>query len=208
MNTYADSYENFQEFLRQARERSAQWAKELLSRDPSTWVILDTETTGLGPGDEVVQIAIIDGAGNVLINNVLVKPTVSISEGARGVHGITEEMIASAPRFLEVLPAIRDAVHGKVVVIYNASFDISLLTQSARASGERLAFQAAQYDDAMLYYAEWFGQWNDYHGSFRWQRLVGGEHSALGDCRAVLQLIRKMAGAEDGSQALASREMQ
>jgi DNA polymerase-3 subunit epsilon len=45
----------------------------------------------------------------------------------------------------------------------------------------------------MLKHAEWVGEWNDYHGSFRWQKLVGGDHSALGDCLATLETIRKMA---------------
>jgi DNA polymerase-3 subunit epsilon len=45
----------------------------------------------------------------------------------------------------------------------------------------------------MLQYAEWFGEWNSYHQSFRWQKLQGGDHSALGDCFATLELIKRMA---------------
>lgn len=32
------------------------------------------------------------------------------------------------------------------------------------------------------------------HGNNRWQKLPGGDHSALGDARATLAVIRKMAG--------------
>jgi DNA polymerase-3 subunit epsilon len=42
-------------------------------------------------------------------------------------------------------------------------------------------------------HAEWVGEWNDYRGSFRWQKLQGGDHSALGDCVATLETIKKMA---------------
>lgn len=45
------------------------------------FVILDTETTGLGFDDEIVEISIIDCAGYVLLNT-LVKPSKSIPEAA------------------------------------------------------------------------------------------------------------------------------
>ena len=43
--------------------------------------------------------------------------------------------------------------------------------------------------DALLY----AGQWDDYYQNYRWQRLPEGDHSALGDCRATLEVIRRMA---------------
>lgn len=52
----------------------------------------------------------------------------------------------------------------------------------------------AGYDCAMLRYAEWVGEWNNYHNSFCWQKLEGGDHSALGDCATTLAVLEKMAG--------------
>jgi DNA polymerase-3 subunit epsilon len=46
----------------------------------------------------------------------------------------------------------------------------------------------------MIKHAEWVGEWDDYHRSFRWQKLQGGDHSALGDCLATLEIIKKIAG--------------
>jgi DNA polymerase III subunit epsilon len=46
---------------------------------------------------------------------------------------------------------------------------------------------------AMKAYAMWVGEWSDRRGSYKWQRLTGGNHRALGDCLATLQLIQKMA---------------
>jgi DNA polymerase-3 subunit epsilon len=69
-----------------------------------------------------------------------------------------------------------------------------MFEQSARALEWPLAWPFESIHCAMQRYAEWYGEWNDYFGSFRWQRLEGGDHSALGDCRATLELIRKMAG--------------
>ena len=45
----------------------------------------------------------------------------------------------------------------------------------------------------MLMYAQFVGEWNPRHGDYRWQRLPSGDHSAIGDCRATLALIHKMA---------------
>jgi DNA polymerase III epsilon subunit-like protein len=44
-----------QDFFRKARANATTWARFLLARDPDSWVILDTETTGLSPHAEVVQ---------------------------------------------------------------------------------------------------------------------------------------------------------
>jgi len=189
-----DTFEG--DFIGRARTGATQWAKDLLSTDPSWWVILGTETTGLGDTDEILQVAAIDGAGNVLLDNVLIKPTKSISESASRIHGITDETVKDAPSFMDVWKEIEPVIYGKLLIIYNASFDIRMMQQSAIACGVAILEFPCDWNDAMDQYAQWYGEWSNYHGSFRWQRLPNGDHTALGDCRAVLELIKKMAGEE------------
>lgn len=186
-----DTFEG--DFIGRARASATEWAKSLLA-SPETWVILDTETTGLDSTDQIVQVAAIDGAGNVLLDNVLIKPTISISERASQIHGITDEVVKDARSFAEVWEKIYQVIYGKTMIIYNAGFDIRLMQQSARACGNMMLEFPCDWNDAMEEYARWYGEWSDYHGSFRWQRLPSGDHSALGDCRAVLALIKRMAG--------------
>jgi len=184
------------DFFLHAHKQAVDWARELLKRDPDSWVILDTETTGLGNDAQVIQIGVLNGRGNILMDNVLVKPTKPIPADATAVHHITDAMVQAAPAFPNVLPQLLEVVKGKLLVIYNAQYDMRLLVQSGKAHGIALSLGVEGYTCAMLRYAEWFGEWNDYHGSFRWQKLQGGDHSALGDCRAALDVIRKMAESE------------
>lgn len=173
------------------RSSATEWARALLQRDPNTWVILDTETTGLGRLDEICQIAIIDGVGNVLLNK-LVKPTIDIPEQARSIHGISNEIVQSAESFEQLIPEIQAILQDRLLVIYNASFDIRMLNQSASAWNCALLLNLGDLNCAMKKYAQWYGDWNERRGDYRWQSLPGGDHSAVGDCLAVLKLINKM----------------
>lgn len=186
--------------LFQARAESIAWAKDLLSRPADQWMILDTETTGLDSRAQVVQIGAIDGAGNVLIDNQLIKPTVQIEFEAYMVHGITPEHVENKPSFREYYGTLYELLKSRLCIIYNADFDTRILRQSYIASNideslySEIFFSRAKC--AMLEYARFVGEWNRYHQSFKWQRLPGGDHTALGDCWAVLALIKRMAESE------------
>lgn len=181
------------------------WARELLQADD--FCILDTETTGLENTDEICQIALIDSVGNPLLNS-LVKPTVPIHPNASLVHGIYPDQVANAPTFEEILIPLLKAVGRRDLVIYNAEFDLRLIRQSIKPYGMQLAFPTSDRRGcrvflnggsihcAMLQYSQFVGEWNDYHCGYKWQRLPGGDHSALGDCKATLGIIRRMAAIE------------
>ncbi|MFH8350234.1 exonuclease domain-containing protein [Streptomyces sp. NPDC018045] len=51
---------------------------------------------------------------------------------------------------------------------------------------------AMTFEDVMIPYSDWVGEWSEYHGNNRWQPLNGG-HRAAGDCHAVLACLRAMA---------------
>jgi len=128
-------------------------------------VFLDTETTGLGDDDQVVEIAVIDIAGRPLLDT-LVKPTCSVTEGAANVHGITAAELLHAPDFATVWPQLLDAVRDRDVIIYNVVFDLRLLIQSAEVHGidpVALINVAATYSCAMQAYAEYWGSHDHYY---------------------------------------------
>lgn len=171
-------------------ERATLWARSLLERND--WVVLDTETTGLSYNDEIVQIAILSSDGTVLLDT-LVRPIIPIAPEAISIHGITNENVTDAPPFPKIYEKIKAILSGKSIVIYNAAFDLRLLQQTMRKYRlPPFELDEEQIECAMLYYAAWQGEiWAD--GSYKWQKLQGGDHSAAGDCRATLELIKRMA---------------
>jgi len=174
------------------QDQARQWAARLLAQ-PDV-LLLDTETTGLHGNAEIVQIAIIDCAGAVLLDTY-VKPRQAIPRDASAIHGITDVMVDSAPTFDQLAAQLRELLSGMTVVIYNADFDVRMLEQSAVARGipYEIPIFAADYKDAMEMYSQWVGQWSSYHHSYKWQPLPRGDHSALGDCRACLNVLKMMA---------------
>lgn len=66
-------WHEYEGFIHEDVVRVVRWAKGVF-KNPKDWLILDTETTGLDSRDRIVEIAVIDLSGVVLLNT-LVKPT-------------------------------------------------------------------------------------------------------------------------------------
>jgi DNA polymerase-3 subunit epsilon len=180
----------------QHRNEAIKWAQNVLAT-PNAWVILDTETTGIGKDDVVIQIGIIDLYKNTLIDS-LVRPTKkkSIPIEATSIHGITMDMLLSAPTLSEMLNHLMTITRQKKTIIYNAGFDIRLLNQTIYQDNIHISKGKLimNYECAMTYYAQFVGQWSDYHQNYVYQKLPSSEHNAIGDCKATLDIIKMMAG--------------
>ncbi len=173
---------------------AAQW----LEQDP---LVLDTETTGLGPQDEIVQVAVVDSRGEAVLST-LVRPTRHIPADATRIHGIEDVHVLTAPTGAEVLAQLEPVLRDRVVCVYNAPFDLRLLRQTAGAW--RVGFTPPLAQCVMRLYAEYAGQWDDRHGDYRWHSLTAAAnrcdlgpfrgHDALADARMTLRLLKHMAG--------------
>ena len=151
-----------------ARSEAIQLAKQWLSRKP---VYLDTETTGTGPNDVVIEISVIDHDGTVLVDS-LVKAVGKISPGARAVHNISDQMLTGAPGWETVWTQVESVITNRVVGIYNVDFDVRMMRQSHQRNWLRWTEPAGvEFFCIMKLYAQYYGQWNPRHGNYRWQPL-------------------------------------
>ena len=188
-----------------------------IGRQARAWLaanalILDTETTGLGDDAEVVELAVIDCAGAVLLDT-LVRPSGPVPAEAAAIHGITDAMLAGAPTWSEIHARFCDLVEGRQVVIYNREFDVRVIRQTAHRyglpapQGFDLELDGSAVHCAMQAYAEFRGEWSAEKGRYRWQKLsaaaeqqgvtVTNAHRALGDCLMTLGVVRAMASTEN-----------
>ena len=170
------------------REAATTWAPNTLADEQA--VILDLETTGLDDEAEIVQIAVLAMDGRVLLDT-LVRPAGPITPEATSVHGLDAAGLVGAPSFPDVYPVLAALLQSRLIVTYNVEFDQCILNQVLRR--HRLRRWRCRWGCAMLEYAAWMGEWSDTHQDYRWHPLPGGNHSALGDCRATLALLQRMA---------------
>lgn len=188
------------------RAAAVQWAQGLV-KAPHSWVVLDTETTGLDikpsgdrKGSEVVQIGIVAPDGGVLLE-ALVKSQEPVPVDAYRVHGIADKNLALAMTFSEVDKAIRALLNGRRVIVYNASYDTAILS-ACRARYGIPPYNAVSWECAMLKLAEFRGIPNDGRNPrndtpYKWLRLPalasGRAHSSVGDCLSTIAVIEELA---------------
>ena len=93
-------------------------------------IFIDTETTGFSRECEILEIAAIDFAGNVLFES-LARPVGPIEDRALAVHGISLQRLLSAPAWPVLWPQVRGILSSaKSIAAYNAPFDRRLLRQT------------------------------------------------------------------------------
>ena len=103
-------------------------------------VVLDTETTGLDPGQghRVIEIGCIELRNRRLTErqfHVYLRPERAIDEGAIRVHGLTNEFLADQPRFAEIAEQFLEFVRGAELIIHNAPFDLGFLNRELQRCG-------------------------------------------------------------------------
>jgi DNA polymerase-3 subunit epsilon len=177
--------------LKGDRAGSVAWARSLLQS--GRFCVLDSETTGLTPPVQFTEIAIVDADAKTLFEGTL-RPVCRIEASATRVHGHTARSLAASPPFLEVYPDLLEALWGRRIIVYNASYDRRVWDAEVRSLGARgtLTGELPAWECAMRRYAAYMSEPSK-RGGYRSQKLPGGDHSALGDALATLRLIEDMA---------------
>lgn len=177
-------------------------------------IVVDTETTGLGNDDQVIELAAVHAATGEVLVNTLVHTSREISEEAQQVHGIsTAEVAEHGAHVADVVRELLGHVgHDACLLAFNSFFDQRLIIQSLRACSGlpalmanslvedvRAEFSACAMELANRYFAPRL-EWNAEYSCFKRLSLArcmelaglefrGPSHRALVDALATRDLL-------------------
>jgi len=167
--------------------------------------IVDLETTGGSPGwHRITEIAVLEIDGFEVSSewSTLVNPETTIPAEIQALTGITNDMVAGAPRFAALAGELFERLGGRVFVAHNARFDYGFLRHEFERTGRKfLAKTLCSVRLSRRLYPE--------HRRHDLDSLIErhgidcrARHRALGDADAVWQFLR-LAAEEHGPEILA-----
>jgi DNA polymerase III subunit epsilon len=184
------------DLLGRARGRAAPQLERPLGE--LSYVVFDTETTGLQPaaGDQIVQIAAVRIVNRRLLSgeifDALVDPRRPIPKASIRFHGITDAMVQGRPPIEIVLPHFHKYVGDSVLVAHNADFDLAFLCRDEERLGVRFdhplldthLISAALHDHLPEHSLDAIAA--------RFGIALVDRHNALGDAMGTAQLFLRM----------------
>jgi DNA polymerase-3 subunit epsilon len=163
-----------------------------------TYVVFDTETTGLNPseGDEIIQVGAIRIVnGQMLYHEAidqLVDPKRPVPQSSVEIHGIQPELLPGQPTIDQVLPHFHQFAEHSVLVAHNAAFDMRFLQLKEESTG--IKFENPVLDTLLL--SSIIHPNQDSHSleglAERLNVTIVGRHTALGDAIVTSEVLLKM----------------
>jgi DNA polymerase-3 subunit epsilon len=161
-------------------------------------LVFDTETTGLDvAADRIVSAGGVRMHGLRIypthIFDILCDPEMPIPPRSTAIHGITDAMVAGAPKFSDVADRIAAACREMVVVGHNIGFDMAMIERETKLVGldwvrpvtlDTLNLYAALRPDAIKLDLETVAA--DLGVEVR------GRHTALGDALMTAEIFRRL----------------
>ncbi|MFE7526581.1 DEDDh family exonuclease [Kitasatospora sp. NPDC057542] len=102
------------------------------------FAVVDVETTGLGRSDRVISAGVyqLDADGDVVDHwYTLVNP--ERDPGPVWIHGLTAELLATAPTFPQIADEFATRLENRVLVAHNALFDWNMISREFSRAGLR-----------------------------------------------------------------------
>lgn len=172
---------------------------KLINQYIPDYVIFDLETTGISCRyDEIIEISSVKVRGGNVIEEFseLVNPGRPIPFAASSVNHISNDMVAGAPPFSEVLPRFLKFIEEDTLVGHNIStFDMKFLYRDCeKYFGQTLT---NDYIDTLRLSTLCFPQMHHHRLSDMAEHFgiaTEGAHRALADCIMTQQVFEKLAG--------------
>ena len=177
-------------------------------------IVLDTETTGIGPelGHRVIEIGCVELINRKLTGNhfhVYLNPQRDVDEGAFRVHGISTEFLQDKPLFSDVLSEFLTFIDGAELIIHNAPFDVGFLNAELKRAKwlKRLDAHCTVFDTLVLARKKHPGQRNSLDALCKRYDIDNSNrqlHGALLDAEILAFVYLAMTGGQ--SQLFAEEE--
>lgn len=165
------------------------------------YLVIDTETTGLNvASDELLQVSIVGNNGEILYDKYIKPIRNKRWDAAERIHHISPEMVETAPTIEEERERIQAILEQSNTIIgYNVYFDLDFIEEAGIKINEN-----QKVFDVMLAFAEIYGEYNEYFGDYKWQKLstcadyygyewsTDKQHNSAEDCLATLFCYKKM----------------
>jgi DNA polymerase-3 subunit epsilon len=155
---------------------------------PADLVFVDLETTGGSAAyDRITEVGLVRVRNGELVEewSSLVNPECPISAYIQAFTGITNEMVAAAPRFAEIAPVVRQKLEGAVFVAHNARFDYAFLRSEFLKSDMGFSAQVLCTVKLSRRLFPEFARHNLDAVMERHELTCGARHRALGDARVL-----------------------
>ena len=98
-------------------------------------VFLDTETTGMGGENRIVEIGALEMLNRKLTGNhfhCYPKPERESESMALAVHGLTTQFLQNKPKFLDISTELLKFISGAELIAHNAVFDVRFINYELR----------------------------------------------------------------------------
>jgi len=166
-------------------------------------ISLDTETTGLDPGEghrmiELACVEIVDRRLTGVVRRWLLNPEREISAEAMQVHGLSLDKLRDQPHFRDIAAEFIEFVRDSELVIHNAAFDVAFLDAELERAGGwgRLADYCSVLDTLALARELHPGQRNNLDALCKRYTVLAGEqrglHNALQDAQLLAHVYLAM----------------
>lgn len=157
-----------------------------------TYVAFDLETSGAYPiGSEIIEFGAVKWKNGQEIDSyqTLLKPSEPLTEFNMSIHGITNEMVATAPLMSDKVREIREFLNGSILMAHHAPFDMGFLTVDFEKHNLPLPEEPAICTSLLARKMIPESPNHKLQTLIKVLKLVGGQaHRGLDDARACLQL--------------------
>jgi len=154
---------------------------------------IDLETTGINLGsDRIVEIAVVKllPDGNRSIKRKLINPGMPIPKSASDIHGITDEIVKSAPLFKQVAHELKQFLDSCDLAGYNSNrFDIPLLVEEFLRAGVDFEMKGRKMLDVQKIFHQMEQRTLGAAYRFYCNKALDGAHSAEIDATATYEIL-------------------